>query len=222
MAYKLNQPFVWYLAALLVMTIGFLLAAHHFPGGFDWPYTVASALMSQKHNPIGSFWFAISMSLTMLLLWPYGSSLQQGLFSNSPRTTRRLITVLRIGLISGMVLGMERLFIVDVSHLLYKGHEYIALMTFFGLYVGIIGLLIRTLLQPSRYRRIGLLVVILLFAVSFRLLWLYLTQREFGWVDASWREKGISVWLSFAFWQWRMIGFLWLGLGLLNFVTKKN
>ncbi len=120
MAYKLNQCFYWYLAALFTMTIGFLYAAHQFPGGFDWVYTVASALMSQKHNLSGSFWFSASMSLTMLLLW------------------------------------------------------------------------------------------------------LYLTQRELGWVDASWREKGIPIWLSFAFWQWWMIASLWVGLGMLNYVMIKR
>jgi len=222
MAYKRKQAFYWYLAALFVMTAGLLLAAHHFPDGFDWPYTVASALMSQKHNPMGSFWFSVSMTLSMVLLWPYVSSLQQGLFSNSPRTTRRLINVIRIGLISGMCLGVERLLIVDLSHWFYKAHESVALLTIVSLYFGIIGLLIQSRLQQRRYRFIVLLVVILLFAVSLNLLWLYLTQRELGWVDTSWREKGIPVWLSFAFWQWWIIAFLWLGLGLLNYVTKKD
>ncbi len=224
MVYKLNPTFYWYLAALFAMAIGLLLAAHSFPGGFDWHYTVASALMSQKHNPSGSFWFSASLSLTMLLLWPYVTSLQQYFLSNSPSSSKKthvLINVIRIGLISGFLLGLERLLIVDLSNWFYKAHEFIALSTFFGLYVGIIGLLIRSLLQPSRYQRIVFIVVIFLFAVSLRLLWLYLTQREYGWVDASWREKGISVWLSFAFWQWWMIGFLWLGLGTSNFVLKK-
>lgn len=212
----MKQPFLGFLASLLIMFIGLLLAAHHFPGGFDWPYTVVSALMSQKHNPDGSFWFSASLSLSMLLLWPYVSSLKHGL-SNA----KVFINVIRIGLVCGMLVGAERLLIHDLSHLFYKSHEALALLSFFGFYFGILGLLILTLLQQRHFRLPVMLAAILLVAIGIQLFWLYLTQRELGWVDASWREKGIPVWVSFAFWQWWMIGFLWLGLAVLSRVIRK-
>lgn len=203
------------------MSIGGYIAAQYFPGGFDWPYTVASALMSQKHNPDGSFWFAASFSLSMLLLWPYVSSLQQRLATFRLHSTRLLITVLRVGLLGGMLLGLEGLFIYDVSHWLYKAHELLALLTFLTLYTGILGLLILCfVLQPQRRWR-TLLVVIPLVAISTWLLWLYLSQHDLGWVDTSWRDRGIPVWLSFAFWQWWLMVFLWLGMGILNRVVMK-
>ena len=49
----------WYLASAIVLTAGFLMAARYYPGGFDWAYTVVSALASQKHNPEGSAWFSV-------------------------------------------------------------------------------------------------------------------------------------------------------------------
>lgn len=212
----MNQPFPRYLASLLIMFVGLLLAAHHYPGGFDWPYTVASALMSQKHNPTGSFWFSASLSLSMLLLWPYVSSLKLGL-SNA----KVFIYIIRTGLVFGMLVGAERLLIHDLSHWFYKAHEALALLSFFGLYLGILGLLIQTLLQQRDSRLPVLLAAIPLVAIGIQLFRLYLIQRELGWVDASWREKGIPVWVSFAFWQWWLIGFLWLGLGVLSRVIKK-
>jgi len=42
---------------------------------------------------------------------------------------------------------------------------------------------------------------------------LWLGQRDVGWVDVAWRELGIPVWLSFAFWQWVAVALLWVGLG---------
>jgi len=33
---------------------------------------------------------------------------------------------------------------------------------------------------------------------------------------------GIPIWLSFAFWQWLAIGFLWAGLGLLVLVGSRK
>lgn len=212
----MRRPFLYFLAALLTMFVGLLLAARHFPGGFDWAYTVVSALMSQKHNPVGSYWFAASLSLAMLLLWPYVSFLKRDLPDAS-----RLIKFIRVGLLFGMLLGAERLFIHDLSHLLYKSHELIALLTFIGLYFGILGLLIKLSVQQPRLRLSMLLVAIPLIVVSVRLFWLYLLQRETGWVDASWREKGIPVWASFAYWQWWMIGFLWLGMGMLSRGKKR-
>ena len=42
---------------------------------------------------------------------------------------------------------------------------------------------------------------------------IYFDQRDLGWVDRSWREMGVSPLLSFAFWQWLAVAFLWAGLG---------
>jgi hypothetical protein len=216
------QPFWLYVASLSILCCGSIISAHFYPDGFDWQYTVASALASQKHNPAGSIWFAGTLILSMLLLWPYVSALRQD--QPAPLTALSLFAfgALRTGLICGALLGLERLVIHDLSDWVYKAHEILGLLTFLGLYCGILCLLIQTMLRNTIYLIANLLVVSPLIAIGITQCWLYLEQRNLGWVDTSWRVMGIPVWLSFAFWQWLAIAVLWLGLGLLLFTSSKQ
>lgn len=214
----------WYLVSLLVLSFGSILAARHYPGGFDWPYTVASALASQKHNPMGSIWFAGALIVSMVLLWPYVSTLKKGLGPSRP-AAEFLIGALRLGLVCGVLVGAERILIHNLSDWVYKAHEILAILFFLGLYFGVFGLLVQAMLRQRIYVIPVLLVASPLLAIGITQFWLYLEQRDLGWVDTSWREMGIPLWLSFAFWQWLAIGFLWAGLGLLSFVRigeKRN
>ena len=107
----------------------------------------------------------------------------------------------------------------DLSAQFYKAHEILGLLTFFGLYFGIICLLVPAMLRQKAHVFTLMLIVGPLLAIGITQFWLYLDQRDLGWVDTSWRAMGIPVWLSFAFWQWLAIGLLWLGLGLLRFTA---
>jgi hypothetical protein len=211
------RAFFWYAAALLVFCCGSIIAARHYPAGFDWHYTVASALASQKHNPAGSNWFAGALSLSMMLLWPYLLLLKKGLTAPLHGIARFSFAALHTGLASGVALGLERLFIRDLSAWVYKAHEILGLLTFSGLFIGILFLLIYAMLQSRIYALLALLVASPLVAISMTQFWLYIEQRDLGWVDTSWREMGIPLWISFAFWQWLAIAALWIGLGLLVF-----
>ncbi len=216
-----SRALAWYSASLLVLSMGSILAARHYPGGFDWPYTVASALASQKHNPTGSIWFASALILSMLLLWPYVSALKKQIGQSTP-ATEFIFGALRIGLICGVLVGMERLLIYHLSDWIYKAHETLAILFFLGLYFGILGLLVQVMLRQRIYVIPVLLVVMPLMAIGISQIWLYFDQRDLGWVDTSWREMGIPFWLSFAFWQWLAVGFLWTGLGLLSLTRIKE
>lgn len=211
----------WYFASLLTMSVGLILAALHYPGGFDWVYTVASALASKKHNPDGSSWFAGGLLLTVILLWPYVSSLNDRLATPRPKTGKVAVGMLRGGLICGAMLGLERLLIRDLSAWVHKAHEILGIFTFLGLYCGILGLLVVAIRHHKHYVLPLLLIVSPLIAIAVTQLWLYLEQRDLGWVDTHWRALGIPFWYSFAFWQWLAIGFLWTGLGLLSFITSR-
>ena len=213
-----QRAFWWYLASIAVFAASCYLAAQRYPGGFDWLYTVASALASQKHNPDGSTWFAGGLGLSMLMLWPYVSALR-------PPTSAKsgfAVTALRAGLICGVVLGLEKLLIRDLSSWVYKAHEILALLAFTGLYIGVIAMLVQTMPRQRVYMLALLLVVGPLVAIGAIQFWLYLDQRDLGWVDTSWREMGIPYWLSFAFWQWLAIGFLFVGLGSLSFTRTSE
>lgn len=206
-----------YVAALMVFSVGMVLAARHYPGGYDWPYTVISALASQKHNPAGSVWFAGALSLSMVLLWPYVSVLTQGLSRTLPASAKFTIFSLRIGVIFAAVVGVERLLFRDISSWLYKSHELLALVAILALYIGILGLLIQVMHRRKIYIVPVVFVATPLMAIFITQLWLYIQQSDLGWTGTGWREKGVPLWLSFAFWQWLEIAFLWIGLGLLSF-----
>jgi hypothetical protein len=207
----------WWAASLLAFCSGSILAARNYPGGFDWSYTVASALASRKHNPSGSMWFAGALSVSMFLLWPYVSILKKSLCPLLPASAGIAVGALRMGIACGAILGAERLLIRHLSDWVYKAHEILGVLTFLGLYVGILGLLVHVMLRQRIYALPVLLVASPLLAIGITQLWLYLDQRDLGWVDTSWRLMGIPLWLSFAYWQWLAIGFLWAGLGLLAF-----
>ena len=212
----------WYLASLGVFVTACYLAADRYPGGFDWVYTVASALASQKHNPDGSTWFAAGLGLAMLLLWPCVSALKNTFQPPASAATGFAITALRAGLVCGVLLGLEKLLIRDMSRWVYKAHEVLALLAFMGLYIGVMAILVQAMMRRRLYMLPLLLVAGPLAAIAITQFWLYLDQRDLGWVDTSWRDMGIPPWLSFAFWQWLAIGFLWLGLGLLAFTASND
>lgn len=204
------------------MCFGTIMAAKYYPGGFDWVYTVVSALASQKHNPVGSFWLAGALSMAMVLLWPYVTAIQTRLSSSIP-ATGFAISALRTGLVCGALLGVEKLLINNLSSWVYKAHEILALLAFIGLYIGILSLLVQVMLRQKIYFVHVTVVVGPLMAIGITQFWLYIDQRNLGWVDTSWREMGVPFWLSFAFWQWLAIVFLWLGLGLLALInTNEN
>lgn len=212
---KKRQAMGWYSASLLVLVIGLFNAASRFPEGFDWFYTVASALASQKHNPEGSFWFSGALVGSMALLWRAISILEEASRSFASRNTKFSIAALRTGLICGVLVGLERLLFHHLSDEVHKAHEILALCAFLGLFWGILGLLIGAIQRRNINRWMLILVVSPLLAIGISQLWLYMDQRDLGWVRPNWRELGIPLYLSFAFWQWLAMAFLWIGLGTL-------
>ena len=83
-------------------------------------------------------------------------------------------------------------------------------------------LMVQAMLRQRVYALPLFLVASPLVVIGITQFWLYLDQRDLGWVDTSWRDMGIPLWLSFAFWQWLAIGFLGAGLGLLSFTRIKD
>ena len=158
----------------------------------------------------------------MVMLWPCVSALAQRLRASATRATRLAIGALRFGLVCFALVGVEGLLIRDLSSWIYKGHEILALAGFLGMYLGILGLLAQLMLRQRLYVVPAFLVVSPLLAIGITQLWLYLAQRDLGWVGPDWREMGIPLWLSFAFWQWLAIAFLWAGLGLLALGRPRN
>ena len=199
--------------ALATFWVGVEIAARLFPDPpYDWMYRVVSELASRKHNPQGGQWFSIALGLSMLALWPAASCLR-----DTVGDRRWPIHALRAGILFGVAVGVERLTFVRFSSLVNNGHEALAVCAFAGLYTGMLGLY----WQRVRLGRTGALVVAApLAAIFITQIVIYVDQRDLGWVDHRWREMGISIWLSFAFWQWLAVALLWVGLGHLLWSSR--
>jgi hypothetical protein len=202
------------IAAAASVAVGVVVAARNYPGGFDWAYTVISRLASNRRNPDGARWLSGFFLLGMVLLWPVAGHLKQRFDLSGWRRSLPLLG-LRIGLLGGMILGLEGLFALDLSALGRKAHEAVAIVAFFGFYAGVLGL------YGLRGRGNGasvwpaLVVAAPLVAVGITQLALYFDQRDLGWVNTEWRELGVPLVLSFAFWQWVAVVLLGAGLALL-------
>jgi hypothetical protein len=193
-------------AAVLTVAGGTAMAVLHYPGGYDWTYTVISRLASRTHNPAGGAWVSGGLLAGMLLLWPVVGWSFRGKGFALPRAA------LRVGLGGGVLLGAEGLFVLDYSGVARKGHELVALLTFTGLYAGVLGGYVQRMRCGVRRVWPALLVVLPLVAIGATQLVLYFDQRELGWVSTSWRELGVPFWISFAFWQWAAVALLGAGL----------
>ena len=214
---KKPSVWLWYMASIALLGAGCILGSQGYPGGFDWMYEVMSALASSKHNPDGGKWFSGGLVLGMATLFPVWNALRLEATVYGTRWELRWATTLAIGIASGVVVGLERLFIYHISDSLNKAHEAIAVLSFMGLYLGTLGIAIER--SRSRIdltnRWTACIIAGPLIAIGASQLFLYLDQRDLGWVDRSWRDMGIPLWLSFAFWQWIASAAIWLGLGLL-------
>ncbi len=191
------------------------MAARLFPDApYDWMYRVVSELASRKFNPQGGRWFSGALGLSMLALWPVASWLR-----DTAGDRRWPILALRAGILFGVAVGIERLTFVRFSSWVHNGHEALAVGTFAGLYTGVLGLYGQRL---RRGRHGGLVVAAPLAAIFISQIVIYFDQRHLGWVDRNWRAMGVSVFLSFAFWQWLAIAFLWIGLGHLLWTSRNG
>ena len=207
-----TRALVAFTLSAVTIVIAVVLATRRFPGGFDWVYTVMSALASRKHNPDGSVFFAAGLVLSLALLWPATAWIRE--FDGAAHRLARFgLRSLQLGIILGVVVGLERLFFFDFSQIVCKGHEVLALLSFVSLYAGVPALQIHRvrLRQVSSWP--ALVAIGPLVAIGLSQLGLYLDQRDLGWVDTSWREMGVPVWLSFAFWQWLATAALWASVG---------
>src|SRR6187551_3084413 len=102
----------WYAAATGIFGVGIWGAAARYPGAFDWAYTVISALASRKHNPDGAAWFAGAIAAAMACLWPVVVQLTRD--GAAPRWVQ---AGLRIGVVCGVFVGLERLAFYHFSDL---------------------------------------------------------------------------------------------------------
>ncbi|RME69958.1 MAG: hypothetical protein D6781_07400 [Verrucomicrobia bacterium] len=199
-----------WLAATALVTTGLAVAAARFPGGFDWRYDVVSALASRKYNPEGGPWFAVALALALACLWPVTTRLAAHLREGGRHLWPAI--ALRLGLIGGILVGIERAVFFHLSSRIHQAHEIVAFVAFVFLFAGQIGAFLPDMRERGARRWVAVALLIPLVGAGTSELLLFLDQRDVGWADFDWRATGLPVWLSFAFWQWLAVGLLWLGV----------
>jgi hypothetical protein len=213
-------------SALLVIICGTLMGAARFPGNFDWQYRVISSLASQLDNPKGYWPFCVSIAASFVLVFPLAGYLHHRMRNFHPKLSLVSAQSFRLGAIGGMVVGLERGLVHNLSSMVFKSHEAIAFLAFAGIFTGILGFFCtwwRAKLV-SRLAASGVvsLVVGPFAATAFSQVLIYFRYRHLGWVSPYWRELGIPVYLSFAFWQWLASAGAFLSMGLMCYLAPSG
>jgi hypothetical protein len=203
------------------------LAAHSFPGDYDWRYMTISTLQSARLNPDGQRWVAWGTSLAGLLLLPVARFFFRRLRGLSERGARIGSVLMFAGLAAMVLIGITPKHPSSYPKL----HEHLVVVTLVGMVLSVStntwivfrGLARETVRERRGARRVqmGLLVSALLPVVGTgsSQLYLYLRTESLGWVDLSWRARGVPVVLSIAFWEWLICGSVFVYLGLLSWLA---
>jgi thiamine transporter ThiT len=217
-----------FFAAVSIKILGVIAAARHFPGGFDWQYRVMSSLASQVDNPEGYWIFCVALSVSFGLLFCLAGQVTPLRGYAWQVTLRVSIISFRIGCLCGLVVGLERGVFHNISSILYKSHEVVAFIAFFGVFLGVLGFCTCQFAKEFKKRWFGapsialVLVCLPFFGAAISQLAIYIHYRHYGWVSPYWRELGRPVYISFAFWQWLASFGAFLSMGTLCWLSDGN
>lgn len=193
----------------LAFWVGMTVARRSFPSEYDWRYITISSLVYAERNPSGFLWARGGILLCGIagLYWTARLLRRwKQLCSVEPPIG---ISALGLGFLcmTCCALAPEGRFKVP------RSHEFLALVAFVGICVGMARLTFKVIEQSPGVRKLPggpRLYARLLagFAVSpivvTALAQVYASHALPGlpWVSLTWRERGIPIYLSFAFWEW--------------------
>jgi hypothetical protein len=194
---------------VLAFWCGMWMAAHRYPSEYDWRYITMSSLVYPDRNPGGYLcaWAGVALCALAGLFWTAVRIYE----SRQPDCPARPAGVwaLGIGYVCMMCCGL----LPGPLLRLPKLHELLALSAFFGVGIG----LVRSTVQAARHsewlaslpgnRRLyaGALVGVTVSPIVLAALaqtYVSYALPQLPWVGLAWRARGVSVYLSFAFWEW--------------------
>ncbi len=216
---------VWYPLATLCLIVGIAFAACCLEGAFDWRYRTLSSLGSASTNPRGYAYCCLGMMVSFSMGLPLCGYFRVRFEPITPIAARASSWALKIGFLGVVAVGFERLFSQGISLPVHKAHEYISIITFFGLLLGIFGFwfcLTRWLIHERQWP-VWALSALSLFSVGpivgtgLSQAYLYFVPNDLGWVGPDWAELGVPLYLSFAFWEWLTVVGIFIYLFLILF-----
>jgi len=205
------------LLGLLAFWTGMILAASHYPGGYDWAYTTISSLVYPERNPGGFLWARGGIGLC-------GAC---GLYGTAwAARHRKRGTVLQAAGLCTLGLGYLCMICCAVLPDIPRGHDALALAAFVSLCVGAALTSFAAIHRRARQRRgrvpwllastvAGLAFAPVLFA-AFTQAYVSRVLPTLPWVSPAWRSREIPVHLSFGFWEWVTCADLSLYLAVLS------
>jgi hypothetical protein len=200
----------WYPLASSCFVAGSVIAAHFLEGPFDWRYGTLSSLSTASTNPHGYAYCCLGLMVAFTMGLPLCGYISVRFAPIAPRAAWFSSRALKVGFVGVVAVGAERLFAQSHPLHIYKAHEYLSIVTFFGLLLGIAGYwicLTRWLLHERRWpvwalSALSLVSVGPILGTGLSQAYLYFVPNDFGWVGPDWAELGVPLYLSFAFWEW--------------------
>jgi hypothetical protein len=201
---------VWFPLATLCFVIGVIASIYFLDGSFDWRYRTLSSLSSASTNPAGYAFCCLGLSVSFAMGLPLCGYIRARFEPHTPKTAWFSFRSLKVGFLGAVAVGVERLFDQSISPHIHKMHEYISIVTFFGLLLGLAGFwlcLTRWLLQERQWPLWGVTVLSLIsvgpiIGTGLSQAYLYFIPNNLGWVGPHWADLGVPLYLSFAFWEW--------------------
>ena len=201
---------VWFPLATLCFVIGVLFSIRYFPHPFDWRYGTFSSLGSASTNPRGYTFCCLGLMTAFSMGLPLCGYIRVRFEPFAPRAAVFGYRAIRVGFIGSVAVGFERLFAQQITWHIHKAHEYVSIVTFIGLLLGIAGNWICLTAFLLRERRWPVWALVALSLVSVGPIlgtglsqgYLFLVPNNLGWVGPAWAKAGAPLYLSFAFWEW--------------------
>ena len=206
-------PVAGAVACLGVLTfwVGMSVAAHQYPSEFDWRYMTVSSLLYADRDPAGHLWATGGLVLCGLCGFFWASVSARRWHDIGAGDWARGIKALQLGyFFTACAAGIPRS-LLPVP----KGHEMLSILAFIGVWFGMISLMLQTLERPllrrmdSSSRQARWLAAVLTGGAVLPIAlagtaqaYVFLELPDLPWVNLSWRERGMPVYISFAFWEW--------------------
>lgn len=196
---------------VLAFWCGLWIAGRRYPAEYDWRYMTISNLVYPDRNPDGYRW-----AWGGLMLCALGGLCWTAVLLRDWRREeigRRSVGIWALGL--GYVCMLCCPLLPEWLFRIPRGHDILALSAFLALCIGIV-LLTFQAAEPSFRRRTrsfsasprvyaGLLAGVALSPILLAGVgqaYVAHALPELPWVGLEWRAQGVSMYLSFAFWEW--------------------
>jgi hypothetical protein len=196
---------------VLAFWVGMVMAALRYPSEYDWRFMPVSHLLSPLRDPAGYLWASAGIVLYSLCGFCWTALVARRWKHEDAENRPSGIRALQFGYFLAIGAGVLPPWLLRME----KGHELLTVSAFAGLCFGMVRLMFQTI-ERTLMRRMGRLsgharvgAAILASAAVFPIVLAGLAQAfvhyahpELHWVNLSWRDRGVPIYLSFNFWEW--------------------